>query len=48
MRDRETIIIDIVKKTAKKCFVPLTVGGGVRTINDIKDLTVSRCRQSLN
>ena len=38
--NRETII-DIVKKTAKKCFVPLTVGGGVRTIQNIKDLLLA-------
>ena len=27
-----------LKKTSKKCFVPLTVGGGVRNINDISNL----------
>ena len=31
--DRD-IILDTVKKTAEKCFVPLTVGGGIRTIKD--------------
>ena len=35
--NRETIY-DVVEKTAKKCFVPLTVGGGVRTIEDINKL----------
>ena len=35
--NRETII-DIVRKTAKECFVPLTVGGGVRNIQNITDL----------
>ena len=35
--NRETIY-DVVKKTSKKCFVPLTVGGGVRTIEDINKL----------
>ena len=34
-------IIDIVKKTAKECFVPLTVGGGVRNIQNIKDLLLA-------
>ena len=34
-------IIDIVKKTAKECFVPLTVGGGVRTIQNITDLLLA-------
>ena len=38
--DRDTII-DIVKKTAKECFVPLTVGGGVRTIQNITDLLLA-------
>ncbi len=35
--NRETIY-DVVKKTSKKCFVPLTVGGGVRTVEDINKL----------
>ena len=35
--NRETIY-DVVKKTSKKCFVPLTVGGGVRSVNDINML----------
>jgi len=35
------IILDTVKKTAEKCFVPLTVGGGIRTIKDIKNLLLS-------
>ena len=35
--NRETIY-DVVKKTSKKCFVPLTVGGGVRSVEDINKL----------
>ena len=35
--NRETIY-DVVMKTSKKCFVPLTVGGGVRSIEDINKL----------
>jgi len=38
--NRETII-EIVRKTAKKCFVPLTVGGGIRTIQNITDLLLA-------
>ena len=38
--NRETII-DIVKKTSKNCFVPLTVGGGVRTLQNIKNLLLA-------
>ena len=35
--NRETIY-EVVEKTSKKCFVPLTVGGGVRSVNDINKL----------
>ena len=31
-------IFDVVEKTSKKCFVPLTVGGGVRSVEDINKL----------
>jgi len=34
-------IIDIVNKTAEKCFVPLTVGGGIKTIKNIRDLLLA-------
>ena len=37
----ETLLTDIVKKTAKECFVPLTVGGGVRTIENIRELLLA-------
>ena len=35
--NRETIY-EVVEKTSKKCFVPLTVGGGVRSVDDINKL----------
>jgi len=35
--NRDTIY-DVVKKTSKKCFVPLTVGAGVRSVDDINKL----------
>ena len=35
--NRETIY-EVVKETSKKCFVPLTVGGGVRSVEDINKL----------
>ena len=35
--NRDTIY-DVVEKTSKKCFVPLTVGGGVRSVDDISKL----------
>ena len=35
--NRDTIY-NVVEKTSKKCFVPLTVGGGVRSVDDINKL----------
>ena len=35
--DRETIY-DVISKTAENCFIPLTVGGGVRAVTDIRRL----------
>lgn len=35
--DRNTMV-SVVAQTAEKCFMPLTVGGGVRTVKDIKTL----------
>ena len=35
------IILDVVRRTAEACFMPLTVGGGVRTIEDIRALLAS-------
>lgn len=31
-------MVDVVRRTAKKVFVPLTVGGGVRTIDDYRQI----------
>ena len=35
--NRDTIY-DVVERTSKNCFVPLTVGGGVRSVEDVKKL----------
>ena len=35
------IMLDVVRRTAEACFMPLTVGGGVRTIDDIRTLLAS-------
>ena len=35
--NRDTIY-EVVKETSKKCFVPLTVGGGVKNVEDINKL----------
>lgn len=34
------ILFDVVTRTAEACFMPLTVGGGVRTMDDIRKLLV--------
>jgi len=36
--ENRDIIYGVVKETSKKCFVPLTVGGGVRSVEDINKL----------
>ncbi len=36
--ENRDIILEVVKKTSENCFVPLTVGGGVRTLKDILNL----------
>jgi imidazole glycerol-phosphate synthase subunit HisF len=38
--DRATLY-DVVRRTAEECFMPLTVGGGVRTIEDIRRLLLA-------
>ena len=38
--NRETIF-DVVARTAEQCFMPLTVGGGVRTVADIRKLLLA-------
>ena len=36
--EERPIILDVVRRTAEKVFMPLTVGGGIHTIEDIRDL----------
>ena len=36
--DNRKTLLDVVQKTAENCFIPLTVGGGVRTLDDIAKL----------
>ena len=35
------ILLDVVRRTAEACFMPLTVGGGVRTMEDIRALLLA-------
>ena len=39
--DNRDIILDVVARTAEACFTPLTVGGGVRSLEDIRKLLLA-------
>jgi cyclase len=39
--ENRDIILDVVRRTAEACFMPLTVGGGIRTVEDIRRLLAS-------
>lgn len=39
--DNRDTLYDVVARTAEQCFVPLTVGGGVRTLEDIRKLLLA-------
>src|SRR4029077_19696841 len=36
--ERREILWDVVRRTAEVCFMPLTVGGGIRTLEEIRAL----------
>ncbi len=47
--ENRNTIVDVVKKTAEQCFVPLTVGGGIKTTDDISNLlSVGADKVSIN
>ncbi len=39
--EKRGILLDAVRRTAEACFMPLTVGGGVRTVEDVRTLLAS-------
>jgi cyclase len=39
--EKRGILLDVVRRTADACFMPLTVGGGVRTLDDIRALLLA-------
>jgi len=41
--EKRDIILDVVRRTAEQVFMPLTVGGGVRTIDDVRSLLSAGC-----
>ncbi|MES2996173.1 MAG: imidazole glycerol phosphate synthase subunit HisF [Verrucomicrobiota bacterium] len=34
--DNRSTMVDVVRRTAEQCFIPLTVGGGIRTVDDMR------------
>jgi cyclase len=41
--EQREIILDVVRRTAEMVFMPLCVGGGIRTLEDIRDLLLAGC-----
>src|SRR5919106_4692205 len=39
--EERRILLDVVTRTAEACFMPLTVGGGVRSVEDIRRLLLA-------
>ncbi|MBM5787761.1 MAG: imidazole glycerol phosphate synthase subunit HisF [Pelagibacterales bacterium] len=39
--EKRGLLLDTVSATANNCLIPLTVGGGIKSINDIKDLLLA-------
>jgi cyclase len=36
--DQRETMVDVVRRTAEKCFIPLTVGGGIRTVDNMREM----------
>ncbi|MEO1612973.1 MAG: HisA/HisF-related TIM barrel protein, partial [Pseudomonadota bacterium] len=39
--DNRDTIFDVARRTAEQCFMPLTIGGGVRNVENIRDLLLA-------
>jgi imidazole glycerol-phosphate synthase subunit HisF len=39
--DDRTTMVDVVARTAEQCFMPLTVGGGIRTVDDFRTMLLA-------
>nr|WP_304949466.1 HisA/HisF-related TIM barrel protein [Verrucomicrobium spinosum] len=39
--DERRTIIDVVERTAERCFMPVTVGGGIRTVADMRTMLLA-------
>ncbi len=39
--DRRKTMVDVVRKTAERCFMPVTVGGGIRQVEDMREMLLA-------
>jgi cyclase len=39
--DKRKTMVDVVRRTAEHCFIPLTVGGGIRTVGDMREMLLA-------
>jgi cyclase len=39
--DERKTMVDVVERTAAQCFMPLTVGGGIRTVEDMREMLLA-------
>src|SRR3954466_5123121 len=39
--DNRATMVDVVARTAEHCFMPLTVGGGIRTVEDVRAMLLA-------
>ncbi|MDA0768224.1 MAG: imidazole glycerol phosphate synthase subunit HisF [Verrucomicrobia bacterium] len=39
--DERKTMVEVVRRTAERCFVPLTVGGGIRTVEDMRQMLLA-------
>lgn len=39
--DERKTMVDVVERTARQCFMPLTVGGGIRTVEDMREMLLA-------
>jgi len=39
--DNRRTMVDVVRRTAEQCFMPLTVGGGIRSVTDVREMLLA-------
>ena len=45
--DNRKTMVEVVRRTAEKCFIPLTVGGGIRTVDNMREMLIQNPRQNV-